>query len=146
MIGGRGEMRGDVKRRCGCGGRGRCGRRHGRGHVLVMVLADTGAGLVLAEYARDGKRRVRRRGRLDGRRLAAASVGRGRGGRRGGAVTGGRAAVVAALVVVVVPGHVDARRLGHGAADDAKIRRWGRNEARRKSLETRSENRRLATY
>lgn len=133
-------MRGDVERRCGRGGRGRCGRRHGCGHVLVMMLAGSGAGLVLAKYARNGERRVRRCGRLDGRRLAAASVGRGRGGSGRGAVTGGQvAAVVAAFVVVVVSGHVDARRLGHG--DGA----WQRMGVGRRERGPRTQQKRTAT-
>jgi len=130
-------MCGDVERgRCSCRGR-RGGRRYSGAHAPVL-FSGAAAGFVLAEYARNGKRRVRRCGRLDGRRFAAtattaASVARrhcGRrrsrrhhhrlaGGRRHGSVTGagGRSPVVVAaqLVVVVVAGHVDARGLGHAA-------------------------------
>jgi len=102
-----------------------------------VLFSGAAAGFVLAEYARNGKRRVRRCGRLDGWRFAAAAVAasvarrhRGRcrsrrhhhrfaGGRRHRSVTGagGRSSVVGAaqLVVVVVTGHVDARGLGHAA-------------------------------
>jgi len=128
-------MRGNVESgRCSRRGR-RGGRRHGGAHAPVL-FARAAAGLVLAEYARNGKRRVRRCSRLDGRRFpsadaAAASVARrhcGRGcrhhhrlagGRRHRSVTGtgGRTPVVGAaqLVVVVVAGHVDSRGLGHAA-------------------------------
>lgn len=136
-------MSGDVKRgRCGRRGR-RSGRRHGGAHGSA-VLFSCAAGLVLAEYARNGERRVRRCGRLDGRRFATATAaaaasnstasvagchrGRGRSSGHHHRLAGGRyrpvtgaaggrsaVAVAAQLVVVVVAGHVDSRRLGHAA-------------------------------
>lgn len=138
MVGGGSQVRGDVER--GRGGGGGRGRRHG-GPDVPVLFAGPGARLVLAEYARDGERRVRRRGRrLDGRRLASrAAVARGHRGRgrvrrgRHAPVAGGhrrRAAMVGRgaerlVVVVVVAGHVDARRLGHGAAAGCDGRRCG---------------------
>lgn len=113
MIGGGGQVRGDIERGRGCCGRGRCGLRHGGATGVLAVLLATW--FVLAEYARYGERRVRRCGRLDGRRLAAAPDDITRGGRRRRhrtAVTSdgdGRTAFVATFVVVVVAGHVDPR-------------------------------------
>jgi len=135
-------MSGDVKRGR-CGRRGcRSGRRHGGSHGSA-VLFSCAAGLVLAEYARNGERRVRRCGRLDGRRFATTSTaaasnsttsvagrhsGRGRSSGHHHRLAGGRyrpvtgaaggrsaVAVAAQLVVVVVAGHVDSRGLGHAA-------------------------------
>lgn len=145
------QMSGDVERGRCCSGRGCGGRRDGCARVLVVVqLAAAASGFVLAEYARDGERRVRRRGRLDrGGRFAAAAVGRvaRAGGRRGvgRATSVGRAAAAAAVaagrprvVVVVVAGHVDARRLGHGraAVDDARAVRLAteKTEAEKRKL------------
>jgi len=115
-----------FRRRRGCGGGGRgVGRRHGRGRVLALRRFVGAVRLVLAEYARDGERRVRLCGRrrLDGRRVAAAAaaavvviVAGGHGGRgRGRAAVADAGAAAYVVVVVVVAGHVDARRLGHGS-------------------------------
>lgn len=122
-------MCGDVERgRCGrsCGCRG----RRNRGTRVLVLKFTSAARFVLAEYARDRERRIRRRGRLDrGRRFATAAVGRvpRRGRRRSGrrATAVGRAAAAVAarrprvVVVVVVAGHVDSRRLGHDERCDS---------------------------
>jgi len=111
-------MSGDVER--GRRGRNRGRRGRGRHHgSRVLVLRFAASGLVLAEYAGDGKRRVRCRGRLNrgGRRFSSATPVAGRCGRGHGRRGGGAAAVTArrrVLVVVVVAGHVNARRrFGH---------------------------------
>lgn len=113
VVGGGGQVRGDVERGCGGCGRGGRGRRHGGTRVLVQFAGTAAARLVFAEYARNGKRRVRRCGRLDGRRFAAtaAAAGRHRGGRGRPGARG--TAVAATFVIVVVAGYVDPRRLGH---------------------------------
>lgn len=119
MVCGGCQMSGDVERgrRGRSRGRSGCGRHHGS---RILVLQFAAAGLILAKYARDGKRRIRYRGRLNcgGRRLASATTVARDAGRRGRGHGCSGAATVATgrrvVVVVVVTGHVDARRrFGH---------------------------------